>query len=61
VAAPLTHAGTWTETGDAGDTLFNAQLALGSGPLTQITGTLPMATNLDAFRIRITDVGNLMA
>jgi hypothetical protein len=61
VVARLTHAGTWTETGEAGDTLFNALLTPGNGPLTQVTGTLPTATDPDVFLIRITEVANFFA
>jgi len=41
--------------------LFNALLTPGNGPLTQITGTLPTATDPDVFLIRITDVGHFIA
>jgi hypothetical protein len=54
-------AATWNETGDAGDSLFTAQSTVGTGPLTQINGTLPSDSDLDLYLIRITDEANFLA
>jgi hypothetical protein len=58
---PASFASTWNEVGDAGDTLLSAQWTVGTGPLTQISGILPNAIDLDLFVIRITDAGNFKA
>lgn len=61
LAGPPAHASLWNEFGDAGDTLLTAQWTVGTGPLTQISGILPNATDLDVFVIRITDAVNFSA
>ncbi|MES2319621.1 MAG: PEP-CTERM sorting domain-containing protein [Pseudomonadota bacterium] len=48
-------AGTWTETGDAGNTPGTAQVTAGTGSLTTIYGSLNVATDTDVFKIYISD------
>ena len=60
-AHTTTLAATWTETGDAGDSLATAQSTIGTGGLTQISGTLPTDADLDLYLIRITDEANFLA
>lgn len=50
-----THAATWNEVGDAGDTPGTSQVTVGAGPLTTISGTLPIDADIDMYRIAITD------
>jgi hypothetical protein len=57
----ITLGATWTETGDAGDSLATAQSTIGTGGLTQISGTLPTDSDLDLYLIRITDEANFLA
>lgn len=52
--APATAA-TWVESGDADNLPGAAQSTVGPGPLTSITGTLPTESDVDMFRISITD------
>jgi hypothetical protein len=47
--------GTWVEEGDAGDTLASGQAVIGSGPLTQINGTIPDGWDHDLYKIAVTD------
>jgi hypothetical protein len=54
-------AGTWTESPDAGDLLLTAQNTVGNGGLTTITGTLPIDSDIDLFKIQITDQPNFFA
>ena len=57
-------AGTWVESGDAGDGLIDApQAVMGSGPLTAISGSTDAASgdHTDAYLIRITDPANFYA
>jgi hypothetical protein len=49
------HAVNWTETGDAGDLLGTAQEPTGSGPLRNIYGTVSTNTDVDLYRIFISD------
>jgi Ca2+-binding RTX toxin-like protein len=48
-AGAVTHA----ESGDAGDLLSTAQVPTGSGPLTQITGTVSAREDVDLYKICI--------
>ncbi len=52
---------TWTEAGDAGESIATAQSTSGNGPLVSISGTLPTATDVDLFCIRILDPGAFSA
>ena len=67
LAALMASAGanTWDETanggGDAGDLPATAQVVLGSGPLTQITGSIGTGGDVDMFAILITDPANFYA
>jgi hypothetical protein len=67
VAALMASAGatTWDETanggGDAGDLPATAQVVLGSGPLTRITGSIGTGGDVDMFAILITDPANFYA
>ncbi len=57
-------AGTWTESGDAGDGFIDApQVVMGSGPLTAISGSTDAGAgdHTDAYVIRITDPANFYA
>jgi hypothetical protein len=49
----IAHASTWTEAGDAGDLLATAQIPTGS--VTTITGTASTTTDLDLYKIFISD------
>jgi hypothetical protein len=49
------HAVNWTEVGDAGDLLGTAQEPLGNGPLRNIYGTISTNTDVDLYRIFISD------
>jgi hypothetical protein len=51
----------WTEVGDAGNLPGTAQITIGVGPLTSITGTLPDNSDVDMFCIQITDKANFRA
>lgn len=53
--APVAHSQTWVEQSDAGDLPGIAQTTLGNGPLTTISGTLPVDSDVDMYCIRITD------
>ena len=57
--------GTWDEStnggGDAGDLPATAQVVLGSGPLTAITGEISSSTDVDMFQIFISDPVNFAA
>ncbi len=48
-------AASWSEVGDAGDTMFSSQNTVGNGALTTITGTLPDDADIDLYKIQITD------
>ncbi|MDT7960738.1 MAG: DVUA0089 family protein [Armatimonadota bacterium] len=67
VAALMASAGaqTWDESanggGDAGDLPATAQVVLGSGPLTAITGEISSSTDVDMFQIFISDPVNFAA
>ena len=49
------HAVNWTEAGDAGDLLGTAQEPAGNGPLRNIYGTISSNTDVDLYRIFISD------
>jgi hypothetical protein len=51
--APLAHAQTWGETGDAGDLPGTAQVTTGSGPLQTITGSLPLSDDVDLYCVQL--------
>ena len=59
------YAQTWTETGDAGETLNDYQITSGSGSITTITGSIATDMDADVYRIHLdggvftaTTVGN---
>ncbi|MCP4801185.1 MAG: hypothetical protein GY893_14680 [bacterium] len=58
VALPVTAgAQTWTEVGDAGDMIATASISSGSGPLTEITGSISiMPDHVDMYCINIPDL-----
>ena len=61
-ALPAASATTvWTETGDAGDALLTSQATVGGGSLTQISGTLPTDSDVDIYRITITNSATFTA
>jgi hypothetical protein len=47
------RAQTWTEVGDAGDLPGTAQFTVGTGPLTQILGTIPSPSDVDMYCVNI--------
>ena len=51
-------AGTWTESGDAGNTPGTAQNSTGAGTLTTIYGSLNVATDTDVYKIYISDTAS---
>ncbi|MBM4274854.1 MAG: hypothetical protein FJ134_10420 [Deltaproteobacteria bacterium] len=55
------YAATWNETGDAEPLLGTAQVTTGSGPLTQISGQFFDRTDVDLYKIQITDHVNFTA
>jgi hypothetical protein len=62
VAAAPAFAGTWAESGDAGQTVATAQVTLGSSPsLSSITGSLSSLTDADLFVIRVVDPNSFSA
>jgi hypothetical protein len=54
IASPA-GAGTWAESGDAGNHIATAQATAGSGALTQITGTFTNVEDVDVYCIRVPD------
>ena len=58
--AATAQAQTWTEPGDAADLPANAQIPIGTGPLTQIIGNLNFG-NVDMFEIAVTGGGTFSA
>jgi hypothetical protein len=60
LALPAT-AQTWDEVGDAGDLPGTAQVTVGAGPLTSITGTVSSGTDGDLYQIFITGGGTFSA
>lgn len=54
LAAPAASAQVWAEDGDAGDLLGTAQVTLGAGGLTSITGTLAGHGDADLYCIQLT-------
>ncbi len=54
-ACSLGFAGTWNEVGDAGDLPATHQITYGNGPLTAITGNLPIDADVDLYCIHISD------
>ena len=57
--APLSttaRAQTWNEVGDAGNLVSTAQITVGSGAITQITGSLPLSDDVDLYCIKLTSV-----
>ena len=46
---------TWSEIGDAGETIATAQLTVGPGPLLAITGTLATDADVDIYCFRVQD------
>jgi hypothetical protein len=52
---------TWTETGDAPELLSGAQFALGTGSMTQISGTIGAASDTDLYAFEICDFANFSA
>jgi hypothetical protein len=57
------HAIPWTEVGDAGELTATAQITMGSGALTSISGSIPStsATDADMYRIHISVPGDFSA
>ncbi len=51
--APAARAQAWAEVGDAGDLPAGAQLTIGAGPLTTITGVLGSAVDVDLYCIQL--------
>lgn len=49
----VASADSWTEVGDAGSLLGNAQLPVGNNPLTSISGMIASSTDADMYRIFI--------
>ncbi len=54
-AASIATAQTWSEAGDAGETPATAQVTSGSGPLTQINGSLQSDPDVDMFCVDVTN------
>ena len=57
--APLSttaRAQTWNEVGDAGNLVSTAQPTVGSGAITQITGSLPLSDDVDLYCVRLNAV-----
>jgi len=61
VVSPSAHATLWNESGDAGELPNNADIAIGSGPLTQINGTAVGLEDVDMYQILITDPNTFSA
>lgn len=61
LTAPRAHAQVWAEAGDAGQTPANAQITVGSGPLTEIDGNLDSNLDVDMYCIHVTDVAGFVA
>ena len=59
--ASAATAQTWTEVGDAGDLPGSAQITVGVGPLTAISGTIGSTTDADLYQIFITGGGTFSA
>lgn len=57
----VSHAATWSEVGDAGDTPGTSQATVGPGSLTQISGTLPGTYDIDMYQIDVVDHANFSA
>jgi len=55
------YAATWSETGDAGTLLGDAQVTLGSGALDQISGSFSTLSDIDLYKIQITDHASFTA
>lgn len=55
LASATARAASWTEVGDAGDSIAGAQTTAGTGPLTTIQGRLATDTDVDLYCIRVTD------
>jgi hypothetical protein len=55
------RASTWSEVGDAGDSLGGSQATVGGSPLTEISGTLPGTSDIDMYQINIVDHANFSA
>ena len=55
------RAQSWNEVGDAGDTPGTAQFTAGNGALNQILGTIPSATDVDMYCIRVTNWASFSA
>jgi len=51
----------WAEVGDAGDLVASAQVAMGTGALTQIDGSCASINDVDLYRISIVDFANFSA
>jgi len=54
--ASATFAQTWNEVGDAGDQIATAQATNGTGPITQIHGSLPLSDDVDLYCVQLTAV-----
>jgi len=57
----LAAAATWSEIGDAGNTIAGAQTTAGTGPLTAIQGQLVTDLDVDLYCIRVTDPAQFSA
>lgn len=55
ILAGSASAQTWTEAGDAGPLISSAQTTAGNGPLTAISGTLPIDGDIDMYCIYVSD------
>ena len=55
-SARSANAGTWSEVGDAGNSLVTANIPAGVGTLTAVSGTLSATDGVDIYRIQITSV-----
>lgn len=54
--ATTARAQTWSEVGDAGNLVATAQTTVGSGAITQITGSLPLSDDVDLYCVKLTSV-----
>ena len=59
--AATSRAQAWVEQGDAGDLVSSSQLTVGNGPLTTISGNLPIDADVDMYCISVTDPVNFRA
>lgn len=61
LAASVAAAGTWTETGDAGDLPGTAQVPSGSGALTAISGAVSVSADANMYKLCLTGGGTFSA